>query len=395
MRVACLSIPDFWVNWARTHDEIPDDRPLILVTAGRVRDCSREARGAGVQPGVSERVLPTLCPDALVREVQTDEPRAAWRKLLAALEQISPAIEEAYEGLAFLSIIGLERHYPDELHLGLAVAQIARGYLALPGSVGIADGKFIAYAAARQAEADWVLVVPAGAERYFLQDLAVDLLGLAEADQRQLDLLGLQTLSQYAELPRDAVSARFGKAGSESWHWAQGIDNRPLIQHQQERSLVSALSFDDPLREQSLLERAVERMVGPLGDALWREGLACQELHLLIEAERGPVREERCILREPTASPDRLQAVVVERLTRLSCAPETLELKLTRLVPLEANQQQLDLFVDRQLAAEFNMVLQTLTARYGENCFQRAHSVNPDALLPEQRCVLEQFRMAT
>lgn len=395
MRVACVSIPDFWVNWARTHDEILDDRPLILVTAGRVRACSREAREAGVQLGMPEKALPALCPDALVLEMRTNEPRAAWKRLLAALEQISPVIEEACEGLAFLSITGLERHYPDELYLGLAIAQIARRCLALPGSVGIADGKFVAYAAARQAETDWVLVVPAGAECYFLQDLAVDLLGLVEADQRQLDLLGLQTLSQYAELPRDGVSSRFGKIGSESWRWAQGIDNRPLIQHQQERSLTSTLHFDDPLREQLLLERAVERMVGPLGDVLWREGLACQELRLLIEAEKGPVREERCILREPTASPDRLQAIVVECLTRSSCAPETLELKLTRLVPLEANQQQLDLFVDRQLATEFDAVLQALTVRYGENCFQRARSVNPDALLPEQRCVLEQFRMAT
>jgi len=232
-----------------------------------------------------------------------------------------------------------------------------------------------------------------GAERYFLQHLPVSLLPLAEEGQRQLRLLGIQTLEQYTALPHDAVQSRFGGPGRESWRWARGIDSRPPLRCQQERCLLSTVYFDDPVREQPTLERAVGRLLTPLCDTLQREGLGCQELDLTAELEKGPVAEKSYVLREPTANSDRLQAIALELLAQLPWALQGLTLKLGQLTRLEAGRQ-LDLFVDRQMAAELDSTLIALATRYGEDCFQRARTVSPDALLPERRFAFEQFRMA-
>ncbi len=393
MRVLCVSVADFWLAWARAHDGAPLEGPLVLTVAGRVRACSAEASLAGVQAGLAERVAAVRCPEAHRQELQEEAPRAAWQEMLAALGRFSPLVESPREGLAYLSADGLERHYRDELHLGLAAGQVVRSSLALAGSIGIADGKFTAEAAAARACRGSVLIVPSGAERLFLQHLPVNLLALPEESQRQLGLLGVQTLEQYAALPHDAVQSRFGRPGHEAWGQAQGSDKRPLLPHQEERCLQASAYFDDPLWERSALERAVKRLLAPLCRALEGEGLACQELQLALEPERGPAREESYTLREPAATLGHLQPLVVELLARSPCALRALTLRLRRLVCPEAGQ--LGLFMDRQMATEIDSTLAALAARYGDDCFQRARAANPDSPLPEERYVFEPFRMAS
>jgi nucleotidyltransferase/DNA polymerase involved in DNA repair len=303
-------------------------------------------------------------------------------------------VESPHEGLAYLSISGLERHYRSELALGVAAGQTVQESLGMPGGIGIADGKFVAEAAALWACSGRALVVPIGVEGRFLQHLPVSLLPLAEEDQRQLSLLGIQALEQYTTLPSDAVQSRFGKQGREGWRWAQGVDSRPLLHYPQERCLLATVYFDDPLREQPALERGIRRLLAPLCSALQREGLACQELQLAAELEKGPRMAQSHVLREPTADLDRLRAVAQDLLARLPCALQGLTVKLMQITRLEAGRQ-LGLFIDRQTAAELDSTVVALAARYGDDCFQQARAVRPDALLPERRFMLEQFRLTT
>jgi hypothetical protein len=76
----------------------------------------------------------------------------------------------------------------------------------------------------------------------------------------------------------------------------------------------------------------------------------------------------------------------------MPAAVQGLTVKLSGLTRLEAGHQ-LDLFVDRQLAADLDATLAALAVRYGADCFQRARTISPDALLPEQRFTYERFRM--
>ncbi|MDI7277124.1 MAG: hypothetical protein QME94_14205, partial [Anaerolineae bacterium] len=155
----------------------------------------------------------------------------------------------------------------------------------------------------------------------------------------------------------------------------------------------STACLDDPVRDQPLLARTVERLLRPLCDTLQREGLACQELQLVAELEKGAAVTEHHVLQEPTADPGRLQATIMELLARMPAAIQGLTLKLIRLVRQEAGHQ-LDLFADRQLVADLDAALAALAVRYGADRFQRARLIDPDALLPERRFTFERFRMA-
>ena len=392
MRVLCLSINDFWLAWARAHEHAPSNRSVVLTVGGRVHACSEEAGLAGVRPGQTERVALARCPEACIQELEEERPRLAWQQLLAALGRFSPLVESPREGIACFPSAGLERHYRTEMQLGLAVGQTVKESLGLAAGIGIANGKFVAEAAASRAYPGQVLIVPTGAERYFLQELPVSLLPLDEEAQRQLRLLGIRTLEQYSDLPYDAVQSRFGRSGGESWHRARGADKRPLLCHQQEHPLWATASLDDPVRDQTLLARAVERLLRPLCESLQREGLACQEVLLITELEKGPAVTEHHVLQEPTADPGRLLTTIMALLSRMPAAVQGLTVKLSGLTRLEAGHQ-LDLFVDRQLAADLDATLAALAVRYGADCFQRARAISPDALLPEQRFTYERFRM--
>jgi len=151
--------------------------------------------------------------------------RSAFNAILDALENISPLVEEADLGCAYIGIDGLHLIYPDDSAIIAAVRE-AVPEVFMP-RMGIAGNKFLAYLAARRS--------PPGGHQVFsgdaaplLKDLPCSVLPVSLKSLGRLREFGLNTLGQVTALPPGPFQSQFGPEGKRIWELAGGIDATPL-----------------------------------------------------------------------------------------------------------------------------------------------------------------------
>jgi DNA polymerase-4/protein ImuB len=356
---------------------------------GAVLDCSAEAEGQGVRLGMPLRQALGLCPSAFF--LPPDLPRYgdAFDRILRALETMSPLVEAAALGCAFVGLDGLNGHYRDEMALGDALAQAVRRASGLMPSVGLAEGKFTARVAATVSAPGEVCLVPKGQEKKFLAPIDVSLLPCSRDTLRHLGLFGLRTMGDLASLPPGPVQAEFGSEGRRIWELAQGIDREPLRPLQREESIREYLSFYAPLISREALVTAGRQLLTRLlGQPAMNERTA-RRMALRALLSDGRCWERAIVFREATA--DREQMLCVLK-TAIDTAPltapiEELSIELSGFAG-EAGKQEGFFSDDRRRQPQVAEAVRQLKARYGRSPVAQVVEVEPWSRIPERRHAL-------
>src|SRR2546428_1099608 len=244
----CVWIPLFALRCeeARRPELVSQPGALLAADAGRrvVWQVSPLGRHAVVRPGMTVSQAIGLCPALRLCEPDPVHYDERFALLLAALARVSPVVEPAELGLAYVGTDGLEGLYggPEQI-----VEAIKRGMrnaergtfdpasssssaFRVPRSafrVGWGKGKFVAWVAATRAKPGGALIVPPGEEGKFLAAQPVAVLPLDPDAHRRLRQLGLRTLGQLAALPEEAIVSQFGRAGRRWWRLAAGRTPEP------------------------------------------------------------------------------------------------------------------------------------------------------------------------
>ena len=109
--------------------------------------------------------------------------------------------------------------------------------LGLKPRAGVGDAKFPAFVAARISPALGTTRVRPDAAG-FLAPRPVDLLPVPAAVVTEMHRFGLHTLGDVAAMKREALTDRFGQAGSRAWELSMGWDDAPLIPLKHEESVI-------------------------------------------------------------------------------------------------------------------------------------------------------------
>jgi protein ImuB len=288
-RVACIHLPLFPLA-ARLRSEPELVREAVVVTEGngnaaRVVAGTRLAREAGVKPGHTLPQARALCPKLVARTRDEECERAAQEALLEVAEGFSPRVEDAREGVAYVDIEGLERHFKSsspELELGRSLVAAA-DKAGLPVRVGIASSKLAARVAAGLPDSP--VIVPEGEEAAFLAPLPLARLAPEVEIASTLEQWGVRSIGDFARLPKERVASRLGRTGRELHATARGMDARPLIPRELPPVFHEGTNLEWPLVSlepflfvgRAALERLCERLESA--------GLACQRLGLELRLE--------------------------------------------------------------------------------------------------------------
>src|SRR5579885_2184187 len=240
MRIACVLIPRFALAVELLERPELCVRSLVIGGAAeearRVVECSPEAEQQGVRRGMPLREARAYCREALFLDARPALYRERHERMLAALEAVSPLVEGAEPGCAYVGLDGLAGRTGAEAQLagqdgcalpvapsfapifvneGAAAGALAGAVAAALGlrpQVGVAEGRFAALAAAL-AGGDATTILEAHEVAAFLAPLPVHLLPFDEPVMRRLYWLGLRRVGEIAALPRAALAAQFGPAG--------------------------------------------------------------------------------------------------------------------------------------------------------------------------------------
>ena len=334
MRVACLLLPDPPLAAALRVEPELVGRPLGIADG--------DTLVAGQLRGLSIAQARATQPDLLVRPLSLEGMQSTQEALLDVAGSVSPRVEDARPGVAYVEVDGTQALFPTER--GLLTALETRAHeLGLPTlQLGLAPTRTAALLAARHRGGG--TIVRAHALASFLDPLPLDLLDPPEEILERLTRWGVHSLGQLARIPRHALGARLGEAGVQLARRARGEDLAPF------RPVPPRLRFEESLDPDYAIDN-LEVLAFQLRDVLERltrrlriRGLAVRGLTLELRLESGRRLERNLELGAPT-----LEVAVLTALARLALERDPPASAVQRIraiaVPDRLETAQLDLFL--------------------------------------------------
>ncbi|HVV29915.1 MAG TPA: DNA polymerase Y family protein [Mycobacteriales bacterium] len=276
-RTVTLWCPD----WPLTAVGIPADAPAAVLVDGAVLACSASARREGVRRGIRRREAQRRCPPLRLLDRDPAQEMRAFEPVLAALASVCPEVEVVRPGLCLFAARGPARYFGGDAALAQVTAAAAGTALPDTVRVGIADGRFAAGLAAREAA-----IVPRGGSAAFLAPQPVSTLE-RPALAVLLARLGLVTLGDVAALPARQVATRFGAEGERAHQLARGLDEQRIAVRIPPPELAVQEELDPPLDQIEPLAFVAKRLADELSALLASRGLGCDRLGVQLETEHG------------------------------------------------------------------------------------------------------------
>jgi protein ImuB len=404
-RIACFYVPMFPLA-ARLRSEPDLLHEALAIIEGTAQNAhiiaaTRRARAKGIGPGYSLAQARSILPKLIARPRDLECERTAQEALFEVAETFSPRIEDAGDGVVYVDVSGMERHYrltvgggapvngqppianaSPEIALAKA-AMHAAARIGLPARVGIAASKLAARVAAELPESP--TVVEAGKESEFLAPLPLTRLAPALEAAATLQRWGIGSIGDLARLPESEVASRLGELGRELHYAARGIDPRPLIPRPLPPDFREGMEIEWPLVALEpflfIANAALER----LSQRMEMQGFACKRLELTLSLEPdgyysraidlpAPTRDVKTMLtllrldleKNPpgapvigfsiVAHPDRPRRAQLSLFGPAALSPEKLATTIARLVSLLGeNRVGMALTVDGHLPERYDI----------------------------------------
>jgi len=409
---ACCWIPLFALRCEEARRPELASQPCALLApdaSRRIWQVSPLARRAGAKPGMTVSQAIGLCPALRLCEPDPVHYDEQFARLLAALSEVSPVVEPAELGRAYVGTDGLEKLYgsPQQivkemqlrivdcgLRIGNSHVQSAIDNPQSAIRVGWGRGKFVSWVAATRARPGEAVIVQPGEEAAFLSSQPLAVLSLDPDTHRRLRQLGIATLGRLAALPQEAVVSQFGAAGRRMWRLAAGEVVERVMGREAPEPIVAALAFFAPVADRAMLAHALNRLFERALKDPRRIGWRVQVVRVRAELEHGASWLVEATLKDPTADRDRIAAPLRTRLEQAppAGAVERLAVEFTAFAPGTA---ELQLFArDASAAARagrqraLRTALQEIQLRLKHTLLYHIIEVQPWSRLPERRYAL-------
>lgn len=441
----CLWIPAYALRCEEARRPDLVDRPTAVLTpedSRRIWQASSLARRQGVKPGLTVSQAIGLCPALALLEPDPVFYDEQFAQLLLRLESVSPVIEPAELGRAFVGVDGLEGLYGDPRRVMEIVAaaatdrridgstdrdvppsrreggeergdpvggEVERGEDPVGGGVkgrgdpagvarlGWARGKFTAWVAATGATPGNPIIVSDGERGAFLKSQPVATLPLHPDNHRRLQQLGLKTLGDLAALPEAAVVAQFGREGRAAWRLAAGAFDEPVTGKVRPQPIVATLDYPSPVADRGMLAHTIGVLIEHALRDPRRTGWRVQTVRVRAALEQGASWMIEAMLKDPAALRERIHAPLLTHLERTppTGAVESLAVEFTAFA---RGTDELQLFARDAVAAAragrrraLRSAAREIHQRLKRHMLYRVVEVQPWSRLPERRYALIAF----
>jgi len=416
---ACVWIPLFPLRCEEARHEGLAGYPIALLapdTTRKLWQVSPLARHAGVKPGMTVSQAIGLCPTLRLFEPDPVHYDEQFARLLSALTEVSPIVEPAELGLAYVGTDGLEGIFGSPETIVEAISNTMErwndgmmerdnGKTSEASSsfhrsifpsfrLGFGLGKFTAWVAASRSKPGESIIVQTDDAGNFLASQSIAVLPLDPDIHRRLRQLGIRTLGALAALPEEAIAAQFGSVGRRLWLLAAGRITEPVVGRVSPEPIVAALTFFTPVGERELLSHSLDQLIARALRHPRRIGWRVHALRLRADLDGSGSWLATILLKDPSADGARIAAPLNIRLEQSppTGAVERLVLEFTAFAP---GTSELQLFArDAQAAARagqqraLQSAAREIRMRIKRSSLYHIIEVQPWSRLPERRYAL-------
>jgi len=250
---------------------------------GVVSAASYEARAFGVHSAMPASQARRLCPQGVFLPVRMDRYREVSGQIFEVFQGYTPLIEPLSLDECFLDVTGCESLFGPAPEMAREIKRKILVRTGLTASAGIAPNKFLAKIASDWRKPDGLVEIKPDEVGAFLENLPISKLwGVGKSTEEILKGMGILRAGQLAQYPPEGIGKKLGKFGLELLALARGEDNRPVVPHEEAKSLSQEQTFTPDLQDRQVMEQVLLDQAEQVGWELRKQKLKGQTVHLKV-----------------------------------------------------------------------------------------------------------------
>lgn len=268
-----MDLDTFFVSCERKRDSKLNGKPILIggtSDRGVVASCSYEARKFGVHSAMPMRMARQLCPEAIILRGDSGLYTEYSTEVTDVIKESVPLYEKTSIDEFYIDLTGMDKFYGCH-KLASELRQRIIKETGLPISFGLSLNKTVSKIATGEAKPNNEIRILAGTEKPFLAPLSVKKIPMVgNVTYKSLCDLGIKQIRTVQEMPMELMYKVLGKNGLTIWNKANGIDNSPVIQYHERKSISTERTFDKDTTDMAMLKGIVIAMAENLAYQLRR-----------------------------------------------------------------------------------------------------------------------------
>ncbi len=372
-----LDLDTFFVSVERLVNPKLNGKPVIvggMSDRGVVSSCSYEARRFGVHSAMPVRMAKRLCGDAIFIKGDMELYSKYSRLVTDIIADSAPVYEKASIDEHYVDITGMDRFF-GSLKWAHELRRRIIKESGLPISFGLSVNKTVSKIAAGEAKPDGERYVPGREVKPFLWPLSIAKIPMiGRKNYKLLRSMGITDIFTLSKIPPEMLVSVFGKNGIVIWERANGIDNTPVVQYSERKSISSERTFDSDTTDIALLRNIIIGMVEKMAFDLRRKGHLTGCVTVKIRYSDYDTHTLQKVI--PYTSFDHLLiSTALELFKRLYKRRVLIRLVGVKFSHLTSGCQQLSLFDEKPQLSQLYQAMDAIRLKYGKRAVCRAVGV--------------------
>ena len=302
--IAHLDCDAFFAAIEKRDDPSLKNKPVIVGGGKRgvVATCCYIARLYGVRSAMPMFQALKACPDAVVIKPNSEKYRIAGLQVREKMQALTPMIQPVSVDEAYLDLTGTNTLHkaPPAVSLARLAAEIERD-VGITVSIGLSVNKFLAKTASELDKPKGFAVIAAEEAEALLAPKPVGFIhGVGPKLAKKLSLDGYDTIEDLQQTELRQLIGKYGETGMWLKNRAHGIDNRPVRNDEERKSVSSETTFHKDMSDPAWLEDQLWRLCVKTADRAKATGLVGNVITLKLKTADFRTLTRRLSLAEPT-----------------------------------------------------------------------------------------------
>lgn len=372
-----IDLDSFFVSVERQINPKLIGKPVLVGGSsdrGVVASCSYEAREFGIHSAMPMKMAKQLCPEAIVVRGDSGEYSKYSNMITEIIHNEVPLYEKTSIDEFYIDLTGMDRFFGC-YKMGTELRQKIIRETNLPISFALSTNKTVAKVGTGEAKPNGQREIAFGTEKNFLAPLAVNKIPMVgDKTYQLLRNMGVMWIRTVQEMPMGLMEQVLGQNGVSIWKKANAIDNSPVEQYSERKSISTERTFEQDTIDVKALKALMVSMTEKLAYQLRKEQklTAC----VTVKIRYSDFNTYTMQAHVPYTSLDHtLIEKVKELFDKLYQKRMLIRLIGIRFSHLVQGSYQFNLFEDATQQILLYQAMDKLRNRYGRDAVQRAASM--------------------
>jgi DNA polymerase-4 len=363
-----MDLDTFFVSCERLLDSRLNGKPVLIggtSDRGVVASCSYEARKFGIHSAMPMRMAKQLCPEAIVLRGNSGVYTKFSQSVTDVIKESVPLYEKTSVDEFYIDLTGMDKFFGCH-KLASELRQRIIKETGLPISFGLSLNKTVSKIATGEAKPNNEIRIISGTEKPFLAPLSVKKIPMVgNVTYKTLCDLGVKRIKTVQDMPMELMYKVLGKNGLSIWKKANGIDNSPVVQYHERKSISTERTFNTDTTDVSKLKGIIIAMAENLAYQLRRGNklTACITFKIRYSDFQTYTQQQRI----PYSSMDHnIIPVVLDLYKKLYNRRLLVRLVGVKFSHLVEGGHQVNLFEDDDKYLNLSIAIDKMRERYGD-----------------------------